>query len=124
MDGDVCDDYEDITYEYDDVSRELRQTDNNKPLGTDNPEVFIDNIVQFEFRYYTENDDDTPTDNDIVNGEDLFSAKYNYNDPMDESERQDIRTVEISLEVEEPAGRGGMIPREYTTRVRLRNAGL
>ncbi len=36
----------------------------------------------------------------------------------------DIRTVEILLRVEEPAGRGGPVIRSYNTRVRCRNMGL
>jgi type IV pilus assembly protein PilW len=36
----------------------------------------------------------------------------------------DIRTVEIILRVEEPAGRGGPVIRSYNTRVRCRNLGL
>ena len=35
-----------------------------------------------------------------------------------------IRTVEILLRVEEPAGRGGPVIRSYNTRVRSRNMGL
>jgi type IV pilus assembly protein PilW len=124
MDGDTDDNYEDVTYEYDDASGELKHTDNNAvPADT---QTFIDNIVQFEIKYYRENTDDTPTDNDLVNGNDLIGS-YGYPDPMDdddESERNEIRTVEISITVEEPAGRGGMIQRNYTTRVRCRNAGL
>ena len=126
MDGDTDDDYEDITYEYDGTLRELKHTDNNKPLGPDNPELFIDNVVQFGIKYYRENTDDTPTDNDLINGYDLI-GHYGYPDPMDdddESQREEIRTVEISITVEEPAGQEGMIQRNYTTRVRCRNAGL
>jgi prepilin-type N-terminal cleavage/methylation domain-containing protein len=131
MNGDTGGNYEDVTYEYDNASRELKQTDNNKPLGPDNPEIFIDNVVQFEIKYYKENTDDTPTDNDLINGYDLINH-YGYPDPMedndtdgdDEIDRMDIRTVEISITVEEPAGREGMIQRNYTTRVRCRNADL
>ncbi|MDX1708472.1 MAG: hypothetical protein R3274_07720 [Desulfobacterales bacterium] len=36
----------------------------------------------------------------------------------------DIRTVEISMTVQQPAGRGGIISRTYKTRVRCRNIGL
>jgi type IV pilus assembly protein PilW len=35
-----------------------------------------------------------------------------------------IRSVEISMTIQQPAGRGGMISRTYTTRVRCRNIGL
>ena len=126
MDGDTDDDNEDVTYEYDNASRELRQTDNNKPPAPDNPVTFIDNVVQFEIKYYRENTTDTPTDNDLINGKDLingYPAEYP-NDPITATAQlADIRTVEISITVEEPAGRE-MVPRNYITRVRCRNAGL
>jgi prepilin-type N-terminal cleavage/methylation domain-containing protein len=124
MDGDTDDNYEDVTYAYDDVSGELRHTDNNAvPADT---ETFIDNVVQFEIKYYRENAADTPTNNDLVNGKDLINGyPGEYDDPMvDTSQLADIRTVEISITVEEPAGRGGMIQRNYNTRVRCRNADL
>jgi type IV pilus assembly protein PilW len=38
--------------------------------------------------------------------------------------RDDIRTVEISMTVQLPAGRGGTVSRTYSTRVRCRNIGL
>lgn len=38
--------------------------------------------------------------------------------------REDIRTVEISMTVQLPAGRGGTVRRTYSTRVRCRNIGL
>ena len=38
--------------------------------------------------------------------------------------RDDIRTVEISMTVQLPAGRGGTVGRTYSTRVRCRNIGL
>jgi type IV pilus assembly protein PilW len=36
----------------------------------------------------------------------------------------DIHAVEISMTVQQPAGRGGMVSRTYKTRVRCRNIGL
>jgi hypothetical protein len=38
--------------------------------------------------------------------------------------RDAIRTVEISMTVQLPAGRGGTVSRTYSTRVRCRNIGL
>jgi hypothetical protein len=38
--------------------------------------------------------------------------------------RDAIRTVEISMTVQLPAGRGGTVGRTYSTRVRCRNIGL
>jgi prepilin-type N-terminal cleavage/methylation domain-containing protein len=130
MDGDVCDDFEDITYRlatdpYRLEVKLLMLRDNNSGIE----ETFIENVLQLEFKYYRENAGDTPTDNDLVNGYDLISH-YGYPDPMDdddESEREEIRTVEISITVDPPAGRDSRninVKREYTTRVRCRNAGL
>jgi prepilin-type N-terminal cleavage/methylation domain-containing protein len=130
MDGDVCDDFEDITYRlatdpYRPEVKLLMLRDNNSGIE----ETFIENVLQLEFKYYRENAGDTPTDNDLVNGYDLISH-YGYPDPMDdddESEREEIRTVEISITVDPPAGRDSRninVKREYTTRVRCRNAGL
>jgi prepilin-type N-terminal cleavage/methylation domain-containing protein len=115
MDGDTDDDFEDLTYRLD--GTELKQTDNNSGIE----ETFIDNVVNFEFRYFRENAADTPTDNDLINGYDLINY-HALGDPLGADDRSDIRTVEISITVEEPAGRGSQIERTYTTRVRCRNA--
>jgi type IV pilus assembly protein PilW len=120
MDGDILDDFEDITYRL--QGDELKLRDNNSGIE----ETFIENVLQFEFKYYTENAADTPTNNDLVNNKDLIKG-YGYEDPtdyLDDDYLSDIRTVEISITVEEPAGRDGMVQRNYTTRVRCRNAGL
>ena len=117
MDGDTDDEFEDLTYQLD--GTELKQTDNNTGVE----ETFIDNVVNFEFRYFRENEDDTPTDNDVINGQDLINF-YGLGDPLPELDRDDIRTVQISITVEEPAGIGDPVERTYTTRVRCRNAGF
>ena len=70
--------------------------------------------------YFSETPDDLKDDKDLI-------TIYGYQDPMDaddEAEREDISTVEISIHVEEPAGREGMVQRTYSTRVRCRNAGF
>jgi prepilin-type N-terminal cleavage/methylation domain-containing protein len=124
MDGDTdtTDSSENITYEL--VGTQLRITDH---LGT---ATLIDNVINNNlptpvplFRYFTENDTDTPTNNDLINGYDLINY-YLLGDPLGAGDRDDIRTVEISIIVEEPAGREGTIQRTYTTRVRRRNADL
>jgi prepilin-type N-terminal cleavage/methylation domain-containing protein len=124
MDGDTdaSDSSENITYEL--VGTELRITDH---LGT---ETLIDNVINNNlptpvplFKYFMENDSDTPTDNDLIKGYDLINY-YLLGDPLGAGDRDDIRTVEISIIVEEPAGREGMVQRTYTTRVRRRNADL
>ena len=117
MDGDTdsTDNFENITYAL--VGNQLQITDN---LGT---ETLIDNVVNFQFRYFRENATDTPTNNDLINGYDLINY-HGLGDPLGADDREDIRTVEILITVEEPAGREGMIQRTYTTRVRRRNADL
>ncbi|MBW2482107.1 MAG: prepilin-type N-terminal cleavage/methylation domain-containing protein [Deltaproteobacteria bacterium] len=117
MDGDTdaADDFENITYAL--AGDQLQITDNT---GT---ESLIDNVVNLQFRYFKENDTDTPTDNDLINGRDMINY-HALGDPLGADDRSDIRTVEISITVEEPAGREGMIQRTYTTRVRRRNADL
>jgi prepilin-type N-terminal cleavage/methylation domain-containing protein len=117
MDGDTDagDNFENLTYAL--VVNQLQITDNS---GT---ETLIDNVVNLQFRYFKENDTDTPTNNDLINGYDLINY-HALGDPLGADDRLDIRTVEISITVEEPAGREGMIQRAYTTRVRRRNADL
>ncbi len=117
MDGDTNDDFEDLTYRLD--GTELKQKDNNSGIE----ETFIDNVFNFEFRYFRENAADTPTDNDLINGRDLINY-HGGSDPLVPADRPDIRTVQISITVEEPAGMGGPVQRTYTTRVRCRNAGF
>ncbi len=117
MDGDTNDDFEDLTYRLD--GTELKQKDNNSGIE----ETFIDNVFNFEFRYFRENAADTPTDNDLINGRDLINY-HGGSDPLGSADRPDIRTVQISITVEEPAGMGGPVRRTYTTRVRCRNAGF
>jgi hypothetical protein len=117
MDGDTGDEFENLTYWLD--GTELKQTDNNSAVE----ETFIDNVVNFEFRYFRENAADTPTDNDLIKDRDLINF-HALGDPLPEADRDDIRTVQISITVEEPAGIGGPVQRTYTTRVRCRNAGF
>lgn len=117
MDGDTDagDAFENITYAL--AGDQLQITDNT---GT---ESLIDNVVNLQFRYFKENDTDTPTNNDLINGNDMI-GHHALGDPLGADDRSDIRTVEISITVEEPAGREGLIQRTYTTRVRRRNADL
>jgi prepilin-type N-terminal cleavage/methylation domain-containing protein len=122
MDGDTSatESSEDITYEL--VGNQLQITDH---LGT---ETLIDNVINNRadiniplFRYYRENDTDTPTNNDLINGLDLIED-HGETDPIGNTAQ--IRTIEISVIVEEPAGRDGMVQRTYSTRIRCRNTGL
>lgn len=119
MDLEIAGNTESITYNL--VGRQLQITD---PDGT---ETLIDNVMNNEFdppvplfKYYSEDP------YDLMNDDDLISA-YGYSNPMDaddEAQRADIRTVQISITVEEPAGRDGTVQRTYTTRIRCRNAGF
>jgi prepilin-type N-terminal cleavage/methylation domain-containing protein len=120
MDGAINGNSENITYRLNPTdSRQLQIID---ALGT---EVLIDNVINVDlgiplFRYFSESPDDLKDDKDLI-------GDYGYADPMDaddEAEREDISTVEIAIWVEEPAGREGMVQRNYTTRVRCRNAGF
>ena len=97
MDGDTDDDFENITYEL--ADNQLKQTDH---LGN---QVLLDNLdeAQSEFVYLD------------IDGNDLGS-------PV--GDLAEIRTVAITLSVREPAGRGGLLVRTYTTRIRCRNLGL
>jgi prepilin-type N-terminal cleavage/methylation domain-containing protein len=117
MDGDTDDEFEDLTYRLD--GTELKQRDNNSGVE----ETFIDNVVNFEFQYFRENAADTPTDNDLINGRDLINF-HTLGDPLGAADRDDIRTVQISITVVEPAGIGDPVQRTYATRVRCRNAGF
>jgi prepilin-type N-terminal cleavage/methylation domain-containing protein len=122
---DVKDISENITYEL--IGNQLWITDD---LGG---EPLIDNIINNRpdidiplFRYYKENDTDTPALNDLTQGKDLIDPVkgYDLGNPLGADDRMDIRTVEICVIVEEPAGREGMIQRTYTTRVRRRNVDI
>lgn len=104
MDGDIDDsDFERITYLYEPANTRLRQC---LYEGTVNDwETLIDNVTGLIFVYLDED------------GTDL-------GDPVAAADLNDIRTVVISMTVQEPAGRGGMVERTYTTQVRCRNLGL
>jgi prepilin-type N-terminal cleavage/methylation domain-containing protein len=117
MDGDTdaADNFENITYAL--VGNQLLITDDS---GT---APLIGNVVNLQFRYFRENDADTPTNNDLTNGYDLINYHLG-GDPLGADDRADIRTVEILITVEEPAGREGVIQRTYSTRIRRRNADL
>jgi prepilin-type N-terminal cleavage/methylation domain-containing protein len=117
MDGAINGNSENITYRLNPM--DLSQLQVIDSIGT---AVLIDNVINNDlgvplFRYFSENPADLTNDDDLIDP----SGSYKYADPMTESERDDIRTVEISIWVEEPAGREGMVTRNYTTRVRCRN---
>jgi type II secretory pathway pseudopilin PulG len=93
--------FERITYEF--QGNQIVVTLYDEETGSADPEIFIDNVDEFSFTYLD------------ANGTDLGDPPANL---------ADIRTVVIKMTVKEPAGRGGMVERTYTTRVRCRNIGL
>jgi type IV pilus assembly protein PilW len=97
-DGDVDDKFENVTYQWDPAERELKQT-LYAGTGSVHTETLVENVSNLSFTYF-DKDDGAPT-----------SAA-------------DIRTVVITMTVEDPAGRGGVMKRTYSARVRCRNLGL
>lgn len=91
---------EDITYFYDTAINRLDQF-----LDGANRQPFIDNVSSMTFIYLD------------ADGNDL-------GDPVAAADLDDIRTILISLTVQEPAGRQGLIARTYSTRFRCRNLGI
>ncbi len=95
FDGDVADAFEDIAYDLNGTA--LRQTNH---LGT---EVLLEDVAALNFRYFDAGDVQLPF-------------------PIDDAaELAAIRSVEITLNLNRPSGRGQTVTREYTTRVRCRN---
>ena len=97
-DGDVDDKFEDVTYQWDPAERELKQT-LYAGTGSVHTETLVENVSNLSFTYL-DKDEGTPSD------------------------AADIRTVIITMTVEDPAGRGGIMRRTYSARVRCRNLGL
>jgi prepilin-type N-terminal cleavage/methylation domain-containing protein len=91
-------DFEDITYEYDDVNDRLTQC-----LYEGAPEedcgTLAENVTAFQFSYFDEDDS-------------LLAA------PVDPSL---IRTVQVTMTIEQPAGRAGTVSRTLTKRILCRN---
>jgi len=88
-------DFERITYDLNGTA--LRQTNH---LGT---EVLMGDVALLDFRYFDAGDVLIPF-------------------PIDDAaELAAIRTVEITLRLNRPSGRGQTVTREYSTRVRCRN---
>jgi type II secretory pathway component PulJ len=97
FDGDTGDPFEDITYDLSGTT--LRQTNRNVDP---NPEILLENVTDLTFTYLDEAGNVIPTAN--------LAAR-----------RLDIRTIGISLTLDRPAGRSGVVSRTYTTQVRCRN---
>jgi Tfp pilus assembly protein PilW len=97
-DGDVDDKFENVTYRWDPAERKLKQT-LYAGTGSVYTETLVENVSNLSFTYLDE-DEGTPAD------------------------AVDIRTVVVTMTVEDPAGRGGIMRRTYSARVRCRNLGL
>ena len=97
MDGEIKDtvDFERIIYEYDEGADTLFY----KKLAADPREPLMDHVTDLSFVYLDANGDPT-------------------------ADLNDIRTVVISMTVEEDAGRGEKVNRTYATQVRCRNLGI
>jgi len=87
---------EDVAYLFNAENKQLVQQKN----GDGNRYPLVDNVIDLAFRYFDENDDMVTND---------LAA---------------IRSVEVSLTIEEPAGRDQPVQRTYSTRVICRNLSL
>lgn len=86
---------EDITYLLNENSQLIQQKNGNSYTN----QALVDNVTDLTFRYLDADD-------------------------LDTNNRAAIRTVEVSLTVEEPAGRDKVLSRTYSTRVICRNLSL
>jgi type IV pilus assembly protein PilW len=87
-----------LTYAWDAPTRRLRLT-YDEGTGSSDTETLVDNVSNLRFTYFDE-DDNVTTD------------------------LNEIRSVAITMTVEEPAGLEGTVARTYNTRVRCRNLGI
>ena len=97
-DGDVDDKFENVTYQWDPAERKLKQT-LYEGTASVHTETLVENVSNLSFTYL--DSDDSPA-----------------------LDARDIRTVVIAMTVEDPAGRGKIVKRTYSARVRCRNLGL
>jgi prepilin-type N-terminal cleavage/methylation domain-containing protein len=91
-------DFEDITYEYDGVNERLQQC-LYEGAAEEDCDTLAENVTAFQFAYYDEDDNLLAT-------------------PVD---RSLIRTVQVTLTIEQPAGRAGTVSRTLTKRILCRN---
>lgn len=99
MDGAVDDSgFERITYNFDAGTNQLQQI-LYETTGSESTQPVVDNVTNVAFTYFDEDNNITAT-------------------------LADIRTVTISMTIDEPAGRGGTVSRTLSTRVQGRNLGF
>ena len=94
---------DDIDGTYERIRYYLQGNQLMQQLFTGNPMPLVGNVTNLSFDYRDENDDPVT---DLV------------------ADLNEIRTVIISMTVQEPAGRGQPVRRPYSARVRCRNLGL
>ena len=95
---------EEITYTYIGASNRLDQC-LDETIGVADCQPFIDNVSALTFTY-------------------LDGAGSDLGDPVAAADLDNIRTIVISLTVQEAAGREGLIARTYSTSFRCRNLGI
>ena len=119
------------------------------PLGTNTIGIVTASVDSIRFTYDTDEDGTIATDGDediayllnadnqlvqekngngttypMIDGVSDLTFRYLDADDMETTDLGAIRTVEISLTVEEPAGRDRVLSRTYSTRVICRNLSL
>ncbi len=87
-----------LTYAWDAAERRLRLT-TDEGTGSSDTETLVDNVSNLRFTYFDEDDNET-------------------------TDLNEIRSVAITMTVEDPAGLEGTVSRTYNTRVRCRNLGI
>jgi len=100
-DGDTEDKSEDIAYQYNagtGVVTECRPDEHDVQQCTE----LLENVEAFRFVYVLEDDSTTSSPADTA----------------------DVRSVMITLSIQEPAGRADPVSRAYSTRIRCRNIGI
>lgn len=95
---------EEITYFYLAAGNRIDQC-LDETIGTADCQPFIDNVIDLTFTY-------------------LDGAGNDLGNPVAVDDLADIRTIVISMTVQEPAGRQGLVARTYSTRFRCRNLGI
>ena len=90
--------FERITYNFNAGTNRLEQI-LYETTGSESTQPVVDNVTNVAFTYLDEDNNITAT-------------------------LADIRTVTISMTIDEPAGRGGTVSRTLSTRVRCRNLGF
>jgi prepilin-type N-terminal cleavage/methylation domain-containing protein len=113
------------------IATSLRFTSDRVPEGeTDsNGEIDDDNFERLT--YYWNVDDNTlrlrlygSIEQTLVDNVTNLRFRYFDRDGDETADLTEIRSVQILLTVQEPAGREGLLERSYSTRVRCRNMGI